>query len=171
MLDIGGAHGYFSVAICRRHPQLRATILELPEAIKHAAAILAKEGMGERIVHWSGNALTEDLGTEVYDLVFMAALVPHCDAGTNQQLMRRIAQALRPGGIVAIWEPRRQDRTGRIRQIGSLLDLYFGLLSEAGNWSRAEIAGWFREAGLEAQKPRSPRMGPDMVLHIGRRLA
>jgi len=54
-------------------------------------------------------------------------------------------------------------------RVGGLLDLYFGFLSEAGNWSRAEIVGWFKEAGLESQRLRSPRMGPDMVLHIGRR--
>src|SRR5438132_1587815 len=31
MLDIGGSHGYFSVAICRRYPRLRATILDFPK--------------------------------------------------------------------------------------------------------------------------------------------
>ena len=30
MLDIGGSHGYLSVAVCRRHPELRATVLDLP---------------------------------------------------------------------------------------------------------------------------------------------
>ena len=171
MLDIGGSHGYFSVAICRRHAQLRATILDLPEAIKHAAPLLAREGMGDRVIHRAGSALTEDLGTEVYDLVFLAAVVHHFDETTNQHLMQRIARALRPGGIVAIWEPVRQDRAGRIRQIGGLLDLFFGFFSEAGTWSRAEVAGWFREAGLEAQKPRLPWMAPDLALHIGRRPA
>ena len=169
MLDIGGSHGYFSVAICRRYSQLRATILELPDAIKHAAPLLAKEGMGDRVVHRAGNALTEDLGREVYDLVFMSAVVHHFDETTNHQLMRRIAQALRPGGIVAIWEPVRQDRAGKIRQIGGLLDLFFGFFSEAGTWSRAEVAGWFRESGLKAYKARSPRMTPDLALHIGQR--
>ena len=171
MLDIGGSHGYFSVAICRRHPLLRATILDLPVAIKHAAPLLAREGMGERVVHRAGNALTEDLGTDVYDLVFMASVAHHFDETTNRQLMRRVAQALRPGGIVAIWEPVRQDRVNRIRQIGGLLDLFFGFFSEAGTWSRAEVAGWFQEAGLELLKARSPWMAPDLALHIGRRRA
>jgi SAM-dependent methyltransferase len=167
MLDIGGSHGYYSVALCRRYPELRSTILELPEALRHAAPLLAQEEMGERVIQRAGNALTEDLGTAVYDLVFMAAVVHHFDAPTNQQLMRRIALALRPGGIVAIWEPVRQDRTGRIRQVGGLLDLFFGFFSAAGTWSPAEVTGWFREAGLEPQKPRSPRMAPDLALHIG----
>jgi 2-polyprenyl-3-methyl-5-hydroxy-6-metoxy-1,4-benzoquinol methylase len=171
MLDIGGSHGYFSVAICRRHPQLRSIILDLPEAIKHAGPLLAKEGMGDRVVHQSGNVLTEELGSEVYDLVFMAAIVHHFDDGTNRQLMKRIARALRPSGIVAIWEPLRQDAAGKIRQIGSLMDLFFGIFSEAGTWSATEIAHWFHEAGLKAEKPRAPWMMSGLALHVGRKPA
>jgi predicted O-methyltransferase YrrM len=73
MLDIGGGHGFFSVALCRRHPQLHSTILELPQAIKHATPLLEKEGIGDRVRHRAGNALTDDLGVDQYDLVFMAA--------------------------------------------------------------------------------------------------
>lgn len=108
MLDIGGSHGFFSVAICRRHPQLRATILELPQAIQHAAPLLEKEGLGDRVRYRAGDALTEDLGADQYDLVFMAALVHHFDDATNRQLVKRVARTLRPGGIAAIWEPLRQ---------------------------------------------------------------
>jgi 2-polyprenyl-3-methyl-5-hydroxy-6-metoxy-1,4-benzoquinol methylase len=101
MLDIGGSHGYFSVALCRRHPQLSATVLDLPVAVRHAAPLLAKEGMGDRIRHRVGNVLTEDLGTDAYDLVFLAAVVHHFDDATNRQLMQRIARALKPDGITA----------------------------------------------------------------------
>jgi 2-polyprenyl-3-methyl-5-hydroxy-6-metoxy-1,4-benzoquinol methylase len=125
--------------------------------------------MGDRIVYRAGNVLTEDLGSAAYDLVFMAAIVHHFDDATNCQLMQRIARALRPRGMVAIWEPVRQDASGRIRQIGSLLDLYFGIFSEAGTWSAGEVAGWFRDAGLEAKVPQSPGMMPDLALHIGRK--
>jgi 2-polyprenyl-3-methyl-5-hydroxy-6-metoxy-1,4-benzoquinol methylase len=171
MLDIGGGHGYFSVAICRRHTQLQATILDLPQAIKNAAPLLAQENMGERVVHWAGNVLTEDLGIGSYDLVFMAAVVHHLDDGTNRELMQRIGRALKPGGIVAIWEPVRQNPAGKIRQVGGLLDLFFGFFSEAGTWSAAEVASWFREAGLDARRPRSPLMMPDLALHVGRKPA
>ena len=171
MLDIGGSHGYFSVAICRKYPRLQATVLDRPEAIKHAAPLLAEEGMGDRIVHRAGDALTDELGTEVYDLVFMAALVHHFDDDTNRQLMQRVSRALRPGGIAAIWEPVRQNPSGKIRQIGGLLDLFFGFFSEAGTWSAAEVADWFQAAGLEAQRPRHPRMMPDLALYVGRKSA
>jgi hypothetical protein len=51
------------------------------------------------------------------------------------------------------------------------LDLFFGFFSEAGTWSAAAVAAWFREAGLEAQKPRSPWMMSGLALHVGRKPA
>lgn len=169
MLDLGGSHGYFSVALCQRHPQLSSTILDLPEAIRHAAPLLDKEGMGDRIRYEAGNALTDDLGTELYDLVLMSAVVHHFDDSTNQQLMLRIARALKPGGLFAVWEPARQDRNGKIRQIGGLLDLFFGFFSQAGTWSEKEIADWMKDGGLKPDRPRRPRLMHDLMLHIGRK--
>ena len=155
MLDIGGSHGYYSVVLCRRHPGLRSTILDLPQAIEHAAPLLAKEGMGDRVIHLGGNALTDDLGTEAYDLVLVAGLVHHFDDGRNRDLTRRIARALRPGGYYVIHDAIRADRP-RNRGIGpivQLLDLYFAVTSEAGLWSFEEMASWQRDAGLKPMKP------------------
>src|SRR5579884_3220089 len=62
LLDIGGSHGHYSVALCRRHPGLRAVVLDLPEAVAAAAPLLAREGMGDRVMHRAGDARTADLG-------------------------------------------------------------------------------------------------------------
>jgi hypothetical protein len=53
-----------------------------------------------------------------------------------------------------------------IHQFGSLLALFFGIFSEAGAWSAGEVAGWFRDAGLEAKEPWSHWMMHDLALHI-----
>ncbi|HEX9941604.1 MAG TPA: class I SAM-dependent methyltransferase [Thermoanaerobaculia bacterium] len=153
MLDIGGSHGHLSAAICRRHPGLRSVILDLSEAVEHAAPLLAEAGMGDRIVHRAGNALTDDLGTEAWDLVFVANLVHHFDDATNRELARKIARALRPGGVFVIQELHRPHSPKEAGQIGALLDLYFAVTSEAGTWSFEEMADWQREAGLKPLKP------------------
>ena len=102
MLDIGGSHGYYSVALCRKHDKLRAVILDLPEAVEHAAPLLAAEGMGDRVVHRAGNALTDDLGTNAYDLVLISQLIHHFSEEQNRELATRVARALRPGGFYAV---------------------------------------------------------------------
>ncbi|HEV8578430.1 MAG TPA: methyltransferase [Thermoanaerobaculia bacterium] len=153
MLDIGGSHGYLSVAICRRHPGLRSVILDLAEAVEHAAPILGREGMGDRVTHRAGDVLVEDLGTEAWDVVFIANLVHHFDDATNRELAKRVARALRPGGVFVVQELIRPHSPSQAGQIGALLDLYFALTSQSGTWSFAEIAEWQREAGLEPLKP------------------
>src|SRR5258708_15506365 len=104
MLDIGGSHRYYSVMLFRLPPGLRSVVFDLPEAVVHAAKILAREGMGERIVHRAGNALSGRPGNEEYDLIFIGSLLPHFDEKANRDLVKRSAQALRPGGYLVIEE-------------------------------------------------------------------
>jgi len=153
MLDIGGSHGYFSVALCRRHDTLSATVLDLPETVEHAAPILAAEGMGEHVVHRAGDALSDDLGTDVYDLVLIAQLVHHFSDEQNRELAARVARALRPGGVFAILDTFRSLSAENAGQAGALLDFYFALTSQSGTWSPEEMASWQRRAGLKPRRP------------------
>jgi SAM-dependent methyltransferase len=171
MLDIGGSHGLYSVRLCQRHPGLRATILDLPNAVRHAAPLLAQEGMGDRVVHCAGDALTEDLGEAAYDLVFVASLVHHFDDATNRTLACRIARALRSGGVMVVLEPLRPESPERAGQIGSLLDLFFAFTSSSGTWSLAEIQDWQRAAGLHVERPVHLRRLPNMVAVVARKAA
>ena len=162
MLDIGGSHGLYSVALCRRHDGLRAVVLDLPEAVEHAAPILAAEGMGDRVVHRAGDAVTEDLGTDAYDVVLIAQLVHHFSDEQNGELAVRVARALRPGGVYAILDAFRSPSAKDAGQTGALLDFYFALTSQSGTWSPEEIAGWQRGAGLEPRRPIRLRTVPGL---------
>lgn len=175
MLDVGGSHGFVSVSFCLRHPGLSAVILDLPEAVAKAAPILARdlarEGLEGRVVHRPGNALEDDLGHAAWDVVFVGQLVHHFDDATNRTLARRVAQALRPGGVFVIQEVIRPARPGEGGQFGALLDLYFSLTSASGTWSLEEMADWQRGAGLEPLAPVRLRTAPGTGLQIARRRA
>ena len=169
MLDIGGGHGAYSAAFCRAHKGLRATILDLPEAVAAAAPILAAEGLGERVVHRAGNALADDLGSAAWDLVFVAQLVHHFDAEANAALVRRAAAALKPGGRIAILDVMRPEAPGAGGQSGALLDLYFAITSNAGTWPAGTIAGWFRDAGLRPGRTIALRTTPGISVAVATR--
>ena len=169
MLDIGGAHGYYSVALCRHHAGLRSVILDLPEAIDEARHILAKEQMGGRVVHQSGNVLTQDLGEAQYDVVLIASLVHHFDEATNRALVQRIARALRPGGVLVVQEFMRNPHPRRGDHLGALLDLFFAATSESGTWSVEEITDWQRAAGLQPRRPIWLRSIPRHAQQVARK--
>ena len=152
MLDIGGSHGYYSVKICRRHKKLQSTILDLPEAVKHARPLVEREGMGDRVVHRAGNALTDDLGESQFDLVFMANVAHHFSDEENRDLARRVARALNPGGVYAILDFERPESPEKAGQLGTLGDLFFALTSASGTWSFDEMEVYQTEAGLVRPK-------------------
>lgn len=158
LLDIGGSHGLYSVALCRRHPGLAATILDLPQAIDAAAPLLAKEGMSDRVRHQAGDALTDDLGVNRYDIVIMAQLAHHFTAEQNEQLAAKVARALKPNGVftvidqIAIGTPAEARKPSR--RVGALLDLFFAASSTSGTWSVDDIHRWQQSAGLVPVKTR-----------------
>jgi SAM-dependent methyltransferase len=153
MLDLGGSHGYYSVALCRRHPRLRSVVLELPQALPASVPLLAAEGMGDRVTHRPGDVLAEDLGVEAWDLVFMSQLAHHFDEATNRLLAERIARALKPGGVFVIQDLLRPNGGGRRGQLAGLYDLFFALTSATGTWTAAQMADWQRAAGLVPLRP------------------
>jgi len=163
MLDVGGSHGFVSVAMCRRYPGLKAVVLDLPEAVRHAAPILAKEGMGERVVHQVGDALSDDLGDAAWDVIYVSQLLHHFDEATNRHFARRVARALKPGGLFVVLEMIRPSTPTEAGQVGALLDLYFALTSQSGTWSINEITAWQRDAGLAPLKPVRLRTVPGAV--------
>ncbi|MEO5987024.1 MAG: class I SAM-dependent methyltransferase [Candidatus Limnocylindria bacterium] len=169
MLDIGGSHGFFSVVLCRRHPQLRATVLDLPSAVEHAAPLLEREGMGERVVLRPGDALVDDLGEAAYDLILIFSLVHHFDAATNRRLVSRAARALKPGGYLVIGDALGPSSPGKGGQQGAFFDLYFALTSQSGLWSFDEMRDWQSAAGLTPRKSISLVPGGGFVLQVAER--
>lgn len=164
MLDVGGGHGHYAIAFCRRHPQLQATILDLPAAVQAAAPILAADAANDRVSHRSGDASTEDLGENAWDFVFMAHFIHHFDEAANASLLRRAARALRPGGVLAILDVLRPASPAETGQTGALLDLYFAITSNAGTWSSSEITRWQIEAGLEPGIRAPLRSAPGLTI-------
>ena len=165
ILDLGGSHGHFAAEICRRHPALSAEVMDLPEAIEAAAPLLAAEGLGDRLVHRAGDAITADLGTGQYDLVLISNLVHHFDAGQNMEIAGRVAKSLKPGAAFVIFDAARAECPGEAGQIPALLGLDFAMQSRPGvrTWTVSEMTGWQRSAGLKPRRARRLRTAPGWV--------
>ncbi|WP_234735998.1 class I SAM-dependent methyltransferase [Tellurirhabdus bombi] len=169
MLDIGGAHGQHSVALCRRMPDLQSTILDLPQAIEQSAPLLAKLDMGGRVRHQAGNALTDDFGEETYDIVLMSSLAHHFTDEQNRLVTQKVAKALRPGGVFIINEFIRPETGNKPELVGSSTDLYYGLTSAAGNWNITEIYSWYQSAGLKPYKVKNYLSIPGRAMVIAKK--
>jgi SAM-dependent methyltransferase len=152
MLDIGGSHGLYSFELCKKYPALSSTILELPAAIE-GAGVIAGHGLSGRVKYKAGDALTDCLGDQLYDLILLNNVAHHFTAEGNIKLTKKAARALKPGGMFAVGEFIRCARPGEGGVVASSSGLYFSLTSKSGTWSIEDINSWQREAGLTVKKP------------------
>jgi SAM-dependent methyltransferase len=165
LLDVGGAHGRFAAALVRRHRTLRATVLDLEEAVEASAHLLASHGLGERLRHRAGDVFTTELEAESFDVVLVSQLTHHFDDGANRRLAVIAARALRPGGVFVIQDLVRpaSPREARRARLGALLDLYFAATSGAGTSPLATLRSWQEEAALRPLPTAWMRTLPGMV--------
>jgi cyclopropane fatty-acyl-phospholipid synthase-like methyltransferase len=101
LLDVGGGTGAFSIAVCRRHPELTATILDFPNVRPVAERYVRECGLEGRIAFLPGDAL-ELPWPGGQDAVLMSYLVSAVAEQSAGQLLDRALRALGPGGQLLV---------------------------------------------------------------------
>ncbi|WDZ82965.1 methyltransferase [Micromonospora cathayae] len=104
LVDVGGGHAGYPVALLTAHPHLRATVVDLAGALAQGARTVADAGLTDRVELRAGDLFTADLGTG-HDLVLLFNIVHGYQREQTLTLLRRAAAALRPGGRIALLEP------------------------------------------------------------------
>jgi 2-polyprenyl-3-methyl-5-hydroxy-6-metoxy-1,4-benzoquinol methylase len=162
LLDVAGAHGWFSAELCKRHESLKATVVDLPGSARIGREIIAKAGMSDRVAHREGDMFVSDLGGP-YDGALVFDIIHHLSAEQVVVLLRRVREALKPGGTLAVLDMFRSDAKQQ-RVSAAAVGLLFHLTSGADLHSPDELAGFFREAGFGAPKRTKVRRIPDQDL-------
>jgi cyclopropane fatty-acyl-phospholipid synthase-like methyltransferase len=163
LLDVAGAHGWFSAALCERHPGLKATVVDLPGSARVGRQIIAQAGFSERVEHRDGDMFEADLGGP-YDGALVFDIIHHLTGEQVTALLTRVRAALKPGGTVALLDMYRSDGQGQ-RASAAALGLFFHLTSGADLHSPEELAGYLREAGFGPPKRTRIRRIPDQGLY------
>ncbi len=101
MLDLGGGAGTFVLAFAQANPHLQAEVLDLEDVVPITQRHIRAVGFAERVSARVGDLRTDELGSG-YDLILASAVCHMLDEAENQDLFRRCARALVPGGRLAI---------------------------------------------------------------------
>lgn len=164
LLDIGGGHGWYSAQLCRRYPQLTATVLDLPGSAAIGREIIAGAGMADRVQHRDGDATTDDLGVG-YDAVLCFNLVHHLAPEQIASLFGKIHKALAPGGLLAVMDAFAEPGR-RTSAAANLLGLFLYLSSGSQVHTPAQLNGWLRQAGFGAPRRMRILRIPGQALYV-----
>jgi 2-polyprenyl-3-methyl-5-hydroxy-6-metoxy-1,4-benzoquinol methylase len=162
LLDVAGAHGWFSAELCRRHETLHATVLDLPGSARIGREIIAKANMSDRVEHRDGDMFESQLGGP-YDAALVFDIIHHLSGEQVVTLLRRVREAMKPGATIAVLDMFRSDAK-RQRASAAALGLFFHLTSGADLHSPDELAGFLSEAGFGAARRTKIRRIPDQQL-------
>jgi SAM-dependent methyltransferase len=148
LLDVGGGHAMYSVALCQKYPQLSAVVFDSPQALATGRANIDRAGLADRVAVQTGNFFRDDLGSG-YDAALLFNIVHGCSPDQNIELFRKAGRALNPGGQLIVLE----QLAGKAllpmgNAINGLLGLSYFHLLQGNLYAFDEVARWFREAGF-----------------------
>jgi SAM-dependent methyltransferase len=167
LVDVAGGHGGFAMAMCRRHPSLRATVLDLPPAVAVGRKIVEEQGFSDRISFREGDVFEVGVGSGP-DVVSAFNLVHHLPEERNRELCVTAGEALRPGGLFLIGDSERPEPGDPGSDHGALSSLLFYAWSHGRNFNRREIAGWLEDAGFDQVRVHRNERSPWRIVVIGR---
>ncbi|HEY3450647.1 MAG TPA: class I SAM-dependent methyltransferase [Myxococcales bacterium] len=163
-LDIAGAHGLVGAELCRRHPPMRSTVLDRPEALETARELARSHGHADLLTFRAGDVLHDDFGTDV-GVALLCNILHHFSAATNADILRRVHAALAPGGSVGIFDIEAPEPTAPPEAAGAALALYFRITSTSACRPSRDYERWLRAAGFgRVRTVRSVRMASRMLV-------
>ena len=149
LIDIGGGHGGYSMALARRYPNMTATVFELPAAAEVAREIVEAEGMSGRVMVRSGDFQKDDLGSDYDVALIFGVLVSETDEGKSA-LLRKTHAALSPGGLVVIRETWLDPEDPAKSPEAAFFSLHTLLANAVGDVATMDqMQAWLVEAGFE----------------------
>src|SRR6266581_3380760 len=101
LLDLGGGPGSYAIALAKSYPRLEGVVMD--QTVVITKRLILEQGLGARLKAQAGNIFRDELGTG-YDAVLVSNVVHGFNEKENKSLLKRVRQALRPGGKVFIVE-------------------------------------------------------------------
>ena len=142
LIDVGGAHGSFALAMLAKHPGLHATVLDLPHALPGARAAAAGRGLDDRFAAVAGDFFA---AVPPGDILLLKFILHDWSDEECVRILSNCRDALRPGGRIVITEIVIDDHAPGI---APLMDI--AMLATAGSRERtlAEFDDLLSRTGL-----------------------
>ncbi len=152
ILDIGAGSGAWSIGFAKAIPASRVTVVDLPVVVPVTREYAQRFGVADRYEYREGDYHSVDFGRDSYDLAILGHILHGEGEQRSKQLLRRVNDALVPGGTLLIAElVPNGDRSG------PPLALLFGLnmllhTPDGDVFTMREYREWLKQAGFSKVK-------------------
>jgi SAM-dependent methyltransferase len=167
LLDIGGGHGGYSIAFCQKHKDLTATVFDLEATAEIGREIVEREAMSERVEFQVGDFIKDD-----FDKHYAAALyfniIHNFSEEDNRLVLKKVFDALRPGGVLAVWDMFKEPDGPREVQ-PALMALHMLVASGGTSYMINDVEHWLSEIGFGSVARKKTRTLPGLTLLIARK--
>ena len=162
LLDIGGGTGSWSIAIARHYDHIQATVLDVPATVELARSKVAAAGLDSRINMTAGDATTGELPAG-HDVFLLANLIHYFSPEQNQDLLRRVRRAARPGGALLLADWWTNPEHTQPRQAALMAGQFAVNVPNGDVYSADEARAWLNRTGWHFAGHR-PLAGPQSVI-------
>jgi hypothetical protein len=148
LLDVGGGSAAFPIMLCQRYPDLSATVFDLSHVCDIATGKIKMAGLVESIDTVAGDFQADEALPAGYDAALLSNILHDWDEETCRILLRKIHDALDPGGALIVCEVMlNPERTGP--PDAALMGMNMLVETEGGrNYSETELTTWLEESGF-----------------------
>lgn len=167
LLDVGGGHGAYATAFCRKYEGLSAEVLDLPPATRIGRRLVEEQGMAERVTYREGDLREAEWG-EGYDVVLIFNVLHNLSEAESVAAIEAAKRALAPGGTLVVLDSEHTGGDGDLSTTSGFNELFFFVVSGARAYPEGVMSGWMRDAGFSNVRRRKLFSVPDAVVITGR---
>lgn len=147
VLDIAAGHGLFGIAVLRESTHAKVVAVDWKNVLEVARENAERFGVADRYTTVAGSIFELDIGSG-YDLVLIPNFLHHFDVSTNENLLRKLHDALVPGGRIFTLEfVPNEDRTSPPMPAAFAL-VMLAETPSGDAYTRSELESMMRNAGF-----------------------
>jgi SAM-dependent methyltransferase len=147
LLDVGSGPATYPIALCKRFPNLRAAIIDLPATLNITQRFVREASIEDRIRLIAGDYRVDPIPGR-YDVILLSNIIHGEGSDVNQELVHKLHSNLKPGGRIIIKDHILDESRGH-PPVGAIFSLLMLLTTTSGRcYSFDEIKGWMENAGL-----------------------
>jgi SAM-dependent methyltransferase len=164
VLDVAAGSGVWSIALAQQSPFVRVTAVDWPGVISITQDVTARFGVADRYDFVKGDLFEADFGGG-YAIAIAGHILHSEGEERNQLLLKKIFDALAPGGTIVIAEILvNADRKAPLPALLFAVNMLVN--SDQGDtFSYDEISAWLREAGFQRVRTiEAPGLAPLLIL-------